>query len=872
MTARSTRPAREPSRTPSRELAAALVLSTSTLLAVAAASPALGAGDTKSVPPTGGKGGDRAGQPAKDHLFCCHPGPHGTLEGRMIEVDAPIPLPPLDSAWNWETLRWWGPNENRINMVFVGDGYQADDLALYRTQVEGAWNFLAAKQPYASYHRYFNVHRVDVISVDQGVDNDPTQGIARNTALDMAFWGGGVERLLSVDLAKAQQAAGCAPAWDQVLAVANSSKYGGAGWRNADVGTFSGGNSASFPLAEHELGHSFGDLADEYDYDADPPHYSGPEFVERNVSIRDQRTMIADNAKWVDWLGVSLPGIGVHGCFEGAFYHETGAYRPSNDSLMRNLGLPYNGPSIEQMIVKIHLDTAMADQLTHPEGTSVRAGGAVGATLVEPTSHSLQKVWKLGGVVIPGANSAFLETGALDIPPVGTSLTLEVTDPNPLVRNIFFKLLVMREVYSWTLLPADGLACANAITVQPSNPASSSFDTRIDTTPSDDTPCAAGDQWAVWRRIIATCDGMMTVTACPSVFASGRVTLAMAGECGPFEVCSTDNATGCSSTFASSIRFGVTAGEDYFIRISALGGEDVAGTLSVSCTTTCTTGSCFIARSNPGCSDSSCCAVTCTADPFCCDSQWDVLCVQRAEATCRSGLNCDEARLLWIEEPSSYSFVTGGSVLASTPTSCGLNDYYPVWRRYVAPASGMLRVEICTEFATSQPTLALYEDCTAPLDALACSASPSTGCTLGPSVRIDHAVLAGRSYLIRIGGKGGLPIAGTLEIENSAVCGSGGPCLEQHFEPGCDDPECCVAVCNLDPYCCTNSWDSYCVQSAASSCANAPGDINNDGAVNAADLSLLLGAWGASGGAADLNGDGTVGAADLALLLGGWTG
>jgi hypothetical protein len=48
--------------------------------------------------------------------------------------------------------------------------------------------------------------------------------------------------------------------------------------------------------------------------------------------------------------------------------------------------------------------------------------------------------------------------------------------------------------------------------------------------------------------------------------------------------------------------------------------------------------------------------------------------------------------------------------------------------------------------------------------------------------------------------------------------------------------------------------------------------FNNDGAVNAADLSLLLGAWGASGGAADLNGDGTVGAADLALLLGGWTG
>jgi hypothetical protein len=48
----------------------------------------------------------------------------------------------------------------------------------------------------------------------------------------------------------------------------------------------------------------------------------------------------------------------------------------------------------------------------------------------------------------------------------------------------------------------------------------------------------------------------------------------MATECGPFEVCSTDNATGCSSAFASSIRFGVHASEDYYIRISARDGGE----------------------------------------------------------------------------------------------------------------------------------------------------------------------------------------------------------------------------------------------------------------------------------------------------------
>ena len=49
-----------------------------------------------------------------------------------------------------------------------------------------------------------------------------------------------------------------------------------------------------------------------------------------------------------------------------------------------------------------------------------------------------------------------------------------------------------------------------------------------------------------------------------------------------------------------------------------------------------------------------------------------------------------------------------------------------------------------------------------------------------------------------------------------------------------------------------------------------PADLNGDGAVNAADLGILLGAWGSSG-PGDLNGDGIVNAADLAIMLGAWS-
>jgi hypothetical protein len=48
-----------------------------------------------------------------------------------------------------------------------------------------------------------------------------------------------------------------------------------------------------------------------------------------------------------------------------------------------------------------------------------------------------------------------------------------------------------------------------------------------------------------------------------------------------------------------------------------------------------------------------------------------------------------------------------------------------------------------------------------------------------------------------------------------------------------------------------------------------PGDLNGDGVVNGADLSILLSGWGLPG-PADLDGNGTVGGSDLAILLGSW--
>jgi hypothetical protein len=391
--------------------------------------------------------------PVRRQKVCsCHPGPDGVLEGGVLM----LPAPPLEAesftTWPSATIESNGPSSNRIDIVFVGDGFQAAQLGSYASVVSQRWAVVRAREPYASYHRYFNAHRVDVASVDAGVDNDPSQGILRSTALDMGFWCSGIERLLCVNTTKALNAALCAPGRDQVLAVANSTKYGGAGYPTADVCTFSGLEANSLEVALHELGHSFGDLADEYDY-ADGTTYSGPEVPEANVSILTQASMQSAGSKWAPWIGVSLPGVGMHGAYEGARYYQFGIRRPTSDSLMRSLGVPFNGPSLEQMIVKIHQSTAMLDGAVPSVGATVVRGASVAATPLQPSNHALSLQWYRGTEAIPGANSASIDTTHISAAATGTQLRLVVVDPTTKVRNETLRATHLRETYAWNLIP-----------------------------------------------------------------------------------------------------------------------------------------------------------------------------------------------------------------------------------------------------------------------------------------------------------------------------------------------------------------------------------------------------------------------------------
>ena len=50
-----------------------------------------------------------------------------------------------------------------------------------------------------------------------------------------------------------------------------------------------------------------------------------------------------------------------------------------------------------------------------------------------------------------------------------------------------------------------------------------------------------------------------------------------------------------------------------------------------------TAGSCFVANGSPGCDDLACCEPICADDPYCCDTEWDQLCVNAANVSCAGG-------------------------------------------------------------------------------------------------------------------------------------------------------------------------------------------------------------------------------------------
>ncbi|MGB0591278.1 MAG: cupredoxin domain-containing protein [Myxococcota bacterium] len=186
-------------------------------------------------------------------------------------------------------------------------------------------------------------------------------------------------------------------------------------------------------------------------------------------------------------------------------------------------------------------------------------------------------------------------------------------------------------------------------------------------------------------------------------------------------------------------------------------------------------GSCCEAHDGPGCEDDSIALCVCDiGDPWCCEVEWDGLCVEVAKAGCGAcepelpaGFCCDAHGGLGCDDPAVEE-----CVCAAQPFCCNGK-----WDEFCAEAAATCGAE-CGE-SCGDGTCSVAESCeSCPLDCGACE----------------------------------------------------GPCCEAHDGAGCADLATTTCVCDIDASCCDNAWTESCAIQAViqcgwtEDCANACGD------------------------------------------------
>lgn len=246
-----------------------------------------------------------------------------------------------------------GDAANRLDLLVVAEGYTLDQKTQFMAQATELANKFLSISPYRDYQQLINVRWLFVPSNQSGADKPDcveTPGaevVMVDTAFDATYCTAGLRRLLVVDGSKVLTAAAEVPDWDMVAVLVNDEEYGGSGGYISVSST----NSSSAEVMQHELGHSFSKLADEYDspYPSYPACSDLPGSTlgpcEANVTDQTARSSL----KWRRWVASTTPIPSVApmpdpieaGLWQGARYQSSGMYRQCFSGIMRSLGAPF---------------------------------------------------------------------------------------------------------------------------------------------------------------------------------------------------------------------------------------------------------------------------------------------------------------------------------------------------------------------------------------------------------------------------------------------------------------------------------------------------------------------------------------------------
>lgn len=381
-----------------------------------------------------------------------------------LELDARLPLAQFQPRLLAEPAA--AGVANRVDLLLIGEGYTADQQNRFEADVSNLLSGFFGRTPYREYRDFVAVSTLFVASSQSGADHppfdascsasffqsccadtrmqqDPLAGTFVSTAFDSSFCAFNSHRSLVANLSKVLTAAAAAPGWDRILLLVNDSTYGGTG--GAQMGVFSV-NASVIDLAQHEYGHTFSDLADEYttpyplfpscsDFGGDP--------CEANVTDQTSR----DNIKWRNRIAASTPlptpgtDPNVVGLFEGARYLSTGMYRPQHACLMNTLRTEFCQVCTEAYVRRLYEGWNEGEAGIDPIESTSPSPGTFGLALpgsrsfsvglLQPQGNTVRAAWFVDGTFrANGSNFTFSpqQAGSYQI-------RVEVRDESPLLSS-----------------------------------------------------------------------------------------------------------------------------------------------------------------------------------------------------------------------------------------------------------------------------------------------------------------------------------------------------------------------------------------------------------------------------------------------------
>lgn len=202
-------------------------------------------------------------------------------------------------------------------------------------------------------------------------------------------------------------------------------------------------------------------------------------------------------------------------------------------------------------------------------------------------------------------------------------------------------------------------------------------------------------------------------------------------------------------------------------------------------------GDCCSPHRDAGCDDPEVSDCVCAVDSFCCEEEWDEVCVDLMnDLGC---MTCPSTKL-----PPQ----TGSCCDATYGRGCldaGVNDCVCA----IDP--------FCCQVQWDETCVSLVEarSCGQCLQEPCCAATPQPGCPA--DLGIEACVCAEDPFCCDTEWDG-VCVSGVhgYGCGDCVYVSQGGDCCSANGSPGCDDPEIEACVCMGDPFCCQTSWDMLC--------------------------------------------------------------